>query len=153
MSTHEARLVWTRATPDFDLKTYPRDHAITFPSGVTVTGSAAAAPSTPAGTVGPDTIDPEAMTVAAVSSCHMMFFLALAAKRGLVIDRYEDAPIGLLEPRDGATWLTKITLRPRVTWGGDAPGADVVADLHRSAHKRCYIASSLRGEVAVEPAD
>jgi organic hydroperoxide reductase OsmC/OhrA len=151
MSTHEAHLVWTRPTPDFDLRTYSRDHTISFASGAVVTGSAANAASQPAGTVGPLTVDPEAMTVAATAACHMMFFLALAAKRGLVIDRYEDEPVGVLETRDGATWLTRITLRPRVTWSGAPPEAAVVDQLHHGSHKRCYIASSLRSEITVEP--
>lgn len=152
MSLHTARLVWARSTPDFDPKTYVRDHTLSFASGVTITNSAAAGPSTPPGTVGPGATDPEALVVSAVSACHMLFFIAFAAKRGVVVDRYEDDAVGLLEPKDGATWLTRITLKPKVTWGGTPPAQEVIDALHHDAHKRCYIANSLKGEVVVEPA-
>jgi organic hydroperoxide reductase OsmC/OhrA len=153
MSTHTARIAWSRSTATMDPKTYSRDHQWSFDSGVTVHASAAAGPAIPAGTVGPDTVDPEESVVAALAACHMLFFLALAAKRGLTIDRYEDAPRGVLEPKDGATWLTTITLAPTVTWAGDAPDAEVVATLHREAHKRCYIANSLKSHIAIEGVD
>lgn len=150
MSNHTARLVWSRSTATMDPRTYSRDHQWTFDGGVTVDVSAAPGGVVPAATIGAATVDPEEAVVAALSSCHMLFFLALAAKRGLTIDRYEDAPRGVLETKDGVTSLTTITLAPTVTWGGDAPAADVVAALHRDAHKRCYIANSLKSHVAIE---
>lgn len=151
MSQHTARLVWTRTTETMDAKTYSRDHQWTFDSGVVVRVSAATGGAVPAATIGADTIDPEETVVAALSSCHMLFFLALAAKRGLVIDRYEDAPHGVLEAKDGATSLTTITLEPKVTWGGAAPDAAVVDDLHHQAHLRCYIGNSLKSEIVIKP--
>lgn len=151
MSQHTARIAWARGGAEFQLKTYARDHQTTFDSGVTLPVSAAAGPAIPPGTVGAGTVDPEELTVAALSSCHMLFFLALAAKRGLVIDAYDDDPVGVLESKDGATWLTKITLRPRVTWGGEPPAAAVVDELHHEAHKRCYIGNSLKSEIVIEP--
>ena len=153
MSNHTARLIWNRTSPTMDLKTYPRDHQWTFDSGVQVAVSAAAGPAIPPGTVGADTIDPEEAVVAALASCHMMFFLALATRRGLTIDRYEDAPVGVLESKDGATLLTTITLAPQVTWGGDAPDVEVIAALHQDAHKRCYIANSLRSTIVITGVD
>ncbi|MBK9035501.1 MAG: OsmC family protein [Myxococcales bacterium] len=150
MSNHTARLIWNRSSETMDAKAYSRDHQWTFDSGVQVTASAAAGPAIPPGTVGDRTVDPEEAVVAALASCHMLFFLALAAKRGLTIDRYEDAPHGLLESKDGATQFTTITLAPQVTWGGAAPDAETVATLHREAHKRCYIANSLKSHVVIE---
>ena len=150
MSQHTARLVWTRAAQSFDVKAYSRDHLVAFDSGAELTGSAANGPSQPAGTVGDKTIDPEEMVVAAAASCHMLFFLALAAKRGLVVDHYEDEPVGVMETRDKATWLTKITLRPRVTWSGETPAPDVIDAIHHESHLRCYIANSLKSEITVE---
>ena len=147
---HTARLVWTRTAADHDVKTYSRDHQVSFDSGAVVTGSAASSPSQPAGTVGPNSIDPEEMLVAAAASCHMLFFLALAAKRGLVIDRYEDDAVGVMETRDKVTAMTHITLRPQITWSGATPAADVVAAIHHESHVRCYIANSLKTEVTVE---
>jgi organic hydroperoxide reductase OsmC/OhrA len=151
MSQHTARLVWNRTTASMDAKTYSRDHQWTFDSGAVVRASAAAGGAVPAATIGPETVDPEEAVVAALASCHMLFFLALAAKRGLTIDRAEDAPLGLLETRDGATALTKITLAPKVTWGGAAPDAAVIDLLHHDAHRRCYISNSLKSEIVIEP--
>jgi organic hydroperoxide reductase OsmC/OhrA len=151
MSQHQARLAWVRGDREFTGKTFSRDHEVAFDSGATLTVSAANGPSQPPGTVGERTADPEELTVAAAASCHMLFFLALAAKRGLIVDGYADEPVGIMESKDGATWLTKITLRPRVTWGGEPPDAKVVDELHHDAHRRCYIANSLRSEIVVEP--
>lgn len=148
---HTARLVWTRGSQNFDAKVYSRDHELIFDSGTTLAASAAGGPAVPPATVGAHTVDPEELVVAATASCHMLFFLALAAKRGAVIDRYEDDPVGELETKDGATMLTRITLRPLVTWGGEPPAASVIDELHHGAHKRCYIANSLKSEVTVEP--
>ncbi len=152
MSEHTAKLSWSRGAAEFQMKTYSRDHQVAFDGGVTVPLSAAGGPAVPPGTVGEHTVDPEELTVAAGSSCHMLFFLALAAKRGLTVEAYADDPVGVLDSKDGATWLTKITLRPRVTWGGTAPDAAIIAELHHGAHKRCYIANSLKSEIVVDPA-
>jgi len=67
-----------------------------------------------------------------------------------VVDRYEDAPHGVLEPKDGKTSLTTITLEPKVTWHGEPPDAAIVDELHHQAHQRCYIANSLRSEVVIK---
>lgn len=148
---HTARLRWTRTRDDHDVKTYSRDHEVAFDSGVTITGSAANSASQPPGTVGASTVDPEEMVVAAAASCHMLFFLAMAAKRGLIVDRYDDDAVGVLGKEGSATLLTRITLHPRVTWHGEAPTAEVLAEMHHESHARCYIANSLKTEVTVGP--
>ena len=125
-----------------DPKTYARDHQWRFDSGVTVAASAAAGPAIPPGTVGADTVDPEEAVVAALAGCHMLFFLALAAKKGLTIDRYEDAPHGVLESKDGATWLTTITLAPQVTSFSSAM-------LWPTCSERVCVRNSRRGRVRV----
>lgn len=150
---HTARVVWNRAATGHDVKAYSRDHLWSFDSGATVRASAAPGPGTPAGTVGPDTLDPEEAVVAAAASCHMLFFLALAAKRGLVVDRYEDAASASLVTRDGVTLLDTITLSPTITFAGDPPPASVIDELHHEAHRRCYIANSLRSPVVVTTPD
>ena len=152
MSQHTARVVWNRSAEGMDARTYSRVHLWSFDGGTTVRASAAAGGPVPADAVSPDTVDPEEAVVAALAACHMLFFLALAAKRGLVVDRYEDAPHGTLETREGRAWLTTITLAPRVTWHGEPPAAAVVDELHHQAHARCYIANSLRSEVVIKPA-
>jgi organic hydroperoxide reductase OsmC/OhrA len=69
------------------------------------------------------------------------------------VDRYEDEPVGTLENKDGATWMTRIVLHPRVTWSGATPPADVVAAIHHESHHRCYIANSLKTEITVEASE
>lgn len=150
MSQHTARVVWNRAADSMEPRTYSRDHLWSFDGGVTVRASAAAGGPVPASAVSPDTVDPEEAVIAALSSCHMLFFLALAAKRGLVVDRYEDAPHAVLETKDGKAYLTTITLEPKVTWRGEAPAATVIDELHHEAHARCYIGNSLRSEVVIK---
>jgi organic hydroperoxide reductase OsmC/OhrA len=99
----------------------------------------------------PAAVDPEEALVAAASSCHMLFFLSLSAARGLVVDSYRDRASGYLDLDErGALSLTRIVLRPRIVFAGGQPDAGLLAQLHRQAHARCYIASSLRGEVVVE---
>jgi organic hydroperoxide reductase OsmC/OhrA len=95
----------------------------------------------------PAAVDPEEALVAAAASCHMLFFLSLAAARGYVVDRYEDHAVGLL---DGAA-ITRIVLDPTIAFGGERqPDRAALAELHREAHARCYIANSLKGDVVVE---
>jgi organic hydroperoxide reductase OsmC/OhrA len=97
-------------------------------------------------------VDPEEAFVAALSSCHMLFFLAFAAKAGFIVDRYRDAAVGVLDRDErGRTSMTLVTLRPAVSFGGETPDAAALADLHHRAHEACYIANSIRAEVRIEP--
>ncbi len=89
--------------------------------------------------------DPEEMFVAALSSCHMLWFLALARERRLRVRSYEDEPVGELD----GTRITRVSLRPEVDFEHD-PGEEVLAELHREAHERCYIANSVSCSVEVE---
>ena len=98
-------------------------------------------------------VDPEEALVAATSSCHMLFFLSLAAQRGFIVDDYCDEAVGELGKNGaGRLAMTRIVLRPRVEWAGDAPTTEALAALHHDAHERCYIANSLTAEVVVERA-
>jgi organic hydroperoxide reductase OsmC/OhrA len=150
MSNHTARIVWNRSAATMDPKSYSRDHSWTFDSGAMIAASAAAGGPVPADTIGAGTIDPEEAVVAALSGCHMLFFLALAAKRGLTVDRYEDSPHGQLAASGGSTWLTTITLSPHVTWAGTPPAKEIVDAIHHDAHKRCYIGNSLKSQIIIE---
>jgi organic hydroperoxide reductase OsmC/OhrA len=93
------------------------------------------------------------MLVAALSSCHMLTFLAIAARKGYLVDRYDDEAVGVMEKSaQGRMAVTRAVLRPRVVFGGDKqPDADALAQLHDSAHRGCFIASSVQTEVTVEP--
>jgi organic hydroperoxide reductase OsmC/OhrA len=146
MSDHIAQLRWRRATPDFDLKSYNRDHTAAFKSGKPITMSAA-----PAYRGSADAIDPEEMLVGSLASCHMLSFLALAAGRKLVVDSYEDDAVGVLEKNaDGKLAITRVTLRPRVAFANPQPDAATLEQLHHKAHEACFIANSVKCEVTIE---
>jgi organic hydroperoxide reductase OsmC/OhrA len=96
-------------------------------------------------------VNPEEAFVTSVSSCHMLTFLAICAKKKLVVDRYEDAATGILEKNgEGRLAMTRIVLRPRITFAGEDPSSEVIERLHESSHRNCFIANSVRTEVTVE---
>jgi organic hydroperoxide reductase OsmC/OhrA len=152
MARHTATVFWRRhPDDDFKANTYSRKHEWRFDGGITVPGSPS--PSVvPLPMSAEEAVDPEEAFVASLSSCHMLFFLSIAAKRGFVVDSYEDEAVGLLgKGDDGKTWMTEVTLRPRVSFHGDAPDADALEQLHHQAHELCYIANSVRTKITVEP--
>ncbi len=151
MSDHVATVEWSRGEQPFADNRYSRAHDWTFDGGAVVRASSAPT-SVPLPMSDPTAVDPEEAFVAALSSCHMLFFLALAAKAGLVVDRYRDEAVGLLGKDDrGRTSMTVVTLRPIVTFSGAGPDAAALADLHHRAHEACYIANSVRTEVRLKP--
>jgi organic hydroperoxide reductase OsmC/OhrA len=151
MSEHDATIEWQRQGADFDYKTYSRAHTLTFDGGVHVPASAAPA-NVPATAKGPAGVDPEQAFVASLSSCHMLWFLHLACKAKLVVDRYIDHASGILaKDASGREAMTRVTLRPTVTFSGRAPSAEEHAQLHDAAHHRCFIANSVKTEVTLEP--
>ena len=98
-----------------------------------------------------DAVDPEEMFVAALSNCHMLTFLDLARRAGFVVDSYEDEAVGMMEriaPQRMA--ITKVTLRPKIVFGGAAPDQAKLDELHHQAHELCFIANSVKTEVTVE---
>lgn len=151
MSTYTATVRWTRdPSTDFEKGQYSRAHEWAFDGGVTVPAS----PSphvVPAPWSDPHGVDPEEAFVASLSSCHMLFFVDFARRAGFVADSYVDEAEGVLEKRsDGKTAMARVTLHPRVTWGGDAPDEAAIAELHHRAHEACFIANSVTSEVTVE---
>jgi len=151
VSSYTATVRWTRrGDGDFAKGQYSRAHEWSFDGGLTVPAS----PSphvVPAPWNDPAGVDPEEALVASLSSCHMLFFVDFARRGGFVVDSYVDEAEGVLEKRaDGRMAMTRVTLRPRVEWGGDAPDASAVAGLHHKAHDACFIANSVTAEVVVE---
>jgi organic hydroperoxide reductase OsmC/OhrA len=151
MSLHACTVAWERGTQSFtDLK-YSRAHRWTFDGGAVVPGS-----SSPHSVKLPysdaSAVDPEEAFVASVSSCHMLWFLSLAAERGYVVDAYSDRADGKLAPMpDGRKGMTQVVLRPQVVFSGARlPDDGAVAALHHEAHTQCYIANSVRSEVRIE---
>lgn len=151
MSEHVAEIRWYRNTQSFAYKNYDRRHSWRFDNGVEVAASAAKAFLGNA-----ECVDPEEAYVASLSSCHMLTFLAIASKKKLVLDRYIDNAIGVLEKNaDGRIAITRVTLRPKVEFATNSgPTADELHKMHEMAHKECFIANSVATDIRIEtPAD
>lgn len=150
MSTHTAFLSWRRSTADFEPATYDRNHTVRFENGQSLLFSAA-----PAYQGDAKAIDPEEAFVASLSSCHMLTFLAVAARKGLVVDTYRDSAVGLLEKNsEGRLAMTEVVLRPDIRFGGvGQPGPEELAALHQRAHRACFIANSVHTRIRIEPTD
>ena len=151
MAAYTATIVWERGPGEvFSDNRYSRGHSWSFDGGVSVRASSSphVVPrfSDPAG------VDPEEAFVASLSSCHMMTFLYLAAK--LVVNRYEDVAEGIMEKNaQGRMWVSRVTLRPRIVWEGDAPEKSIIDHLHHLAHEECFIANSVLTEVRCKTID
>ncbi|HSK49445.1 MAG TPA: OsmC family protein [Solirubrobacterales bacterium] len=91
--------------------------------------------------------NPESLLIGALSSCHMLWFLALARKKGFEVASYEDDADGVLDGKR----FREATLRPRVRWADEPPAPEAIEALHHRAHELCFIASSVEFPVAVEP--
>jgi organic hydroperoxide reductase OsmC/OhrA len=151
MATYGCTVEWSRGSAAFTDRKYSRAHSWRFDGGAVVPGSSSPH-SVPVPCSDPAAVDPEEALVAAVSSCHMLWFLSLAADQGYLIDSYRDAAEAQLGPIGyGRQGVTDIVLRPQVTFSGaQHPDQAAVDALHRVAHERCYIANSLRTAVRVE---
>ncbi|ABX17199.1 OsmC family protein [Burkholderia multivorans] len=152
MSTYIAEVEWQAAPDDkFVDNRYSRRHEWRFDGGVTVPASSSPhvvrVPFSD-----PAAVDPEEAFVAALSSCHMLWFLSIAAQRRFAVTRYRDAAEGTMAKNDaGKEVVTRIVLKPAVTFGGErAPTDDEVAALHHAAHDACFLANSVRTTIDVE---
>lgn len=150
---HEARVSWRRGDQAFLDNRYSRRHEWRFDGGAKIEASASPA-LVPVPLSVPGAVDPEEALVASASSCHMLWFLALAARRGFVVNDYTDRAFGTLEPGDdGRLAFSRITLRPDIRFaGGREPSREELASLHDAAHESCFIARSLRCPVVVAAA-
>jgi organic hydroperoxide reductase OsmC/OhrA len=150
MHRYTATTTWSRDGAPFTDLRYSRAHRWKFDGGVDLLGSSSphhvrVPLSDPAG------VDPEEAFVAALSSCHLLSFLYVAAKRGFVVDSYVDEAEGEMgELEKGRLAVTRVVLRPRVTYVSP-PDSATEAAMHHQAHEDCYIANSVRTEVLVEP--
>ncbi|MGH7291322.1 MAG: OsmC family protein, partial [Myxococcota bacterium] len=101
-----------------------------------------------------DLPNPEEALVAALSSCHMLTFLAIAARRRFVVDSYTDDAVGHMEKNaDGKLAITRVELHPRIVFSGEKqPNAEELARLHEVSHRECFVANSVKTEVSVVPA-
>ena len=152
MSEYFAKINWTRSSDEnyIDNK-YSREHEWTFDGGVII--QASSSPHiVPLPYSVEANVDPEEAFVASISSCHMLFFLSVAAKRRYVVDSYIDNAVGLMEKgEDGKVSMTTVTLRPHVQFSGDRqPTIVQLEKMHHQSHEQCFIANSVKTEIITE---
>lgn len=146
-----ATVHWERADQAFTDDKYSRAHVWSFDGGQSVPASASPhiipLPYSVA-----ENVDPEEAFVASLSSCHMLFFLSLAARRGFVVDAYEDEALGVMgKDANGRTAMLRVLLRPNARYSGSrTPTRVQVEKLHHRSHQLCFIANSVKTEVLTE---
>ena len=152
MASYSATVHWARGSAAFVDNRYSRAHTWSFDGGITVPASSSPHV-VPLPLSATNAVDPEEAFVASLSSCHMLWFLSLAAPRGYVVDDYEDDAVGVMAKNEhGKLAMTVVTLRPRVLFSGARkPTSDELVALHHAAHEQCFIANSVRTEVRIEP--
>lgn len=151
--SYVVRVFWRKKPHEAYLdKKYSRAHTWSFDGGIEIEASSSPRV-VPLPMSNESAVDPEEAFVAALSSCHMLSFLAIAAEHGYVVESYEDNAEGVLRKNDqGKLAMTKVTLKPHVTFGGDdIPSSDQVDKLHHLAHEVCFIANSVGTEIAIVP--
>jgi organic hydroperoxide reductase OsmC/OhrA len=149
MAEHVASILWSHQRGDFLNGTYSREHTWTFDGGAVVPASPALS-SVPLPYSNAANVDPEEAFVAAISSCHMLTFLYLAYRAGFEVARYEDQAVGHTELNErGASWISRVELRPRIEYCGRTPTREEEERLHHAAHEECTIANSVATEITV----
>jgi organic hydroperoxide reductase OsmC/OhrA len=152
MSKYTATIKWQRGDEGFLDDNYSRGHVWEFDGGVSVPASASPhivpLPKSVA-----ENVDPEEAFVASLSSCHMLFFLSIAVKKGYIVDSYTDCAIGHMARNDqGKFAMTRVILRPKVVFSGDEqPTTEQLKNMHSQSHEQCFIANSVKTEVSADP--
>ena len=152
MSEYIAKINWLRKSNEsyIDNK-YSRGHEWSFDGGITVPAS-----SSPHVVPLPysvaESVDPEEAFIASISSCHMLFFLSIAAKRKYVVDAYTDNAVGIMDKDDdGNVSMTQVTLKPHAVFSGDKkPTMAQLEKMHHQAHQQCFIANSVKTKIFTE---
>ncbi len=148
MSEHNVKLIWKKQTESFAYKDYNRDHQWDFGEGLVVNASSA-----PQYLGNPECADPERAFAAALSSCHMLFFIAICSKKRLVVENYIDKSTAFLEhDEQGELVISKVILRPDVTFSeGVEVSQETLDKIHHQSHEKCFLARSVKSELLVEP--
>ncbi|HEY2356354.1 MAG TPA: OsmC family protein [Phenylobacterium sp.] len=151
MATYRATSEWAlEAGGDFPNGRYSRGHSLVFGSGVEVPGTASHHVVGNKWSVA-GAVDPEEMLVGSINTCHMLTFLHIAREAGFVVTRYRDEAEGVMTKRDdGEMWVSKVILRPEITYEGRRPTPAERDQMHEKAHHMCFIANSVKTEIVVE---
>jgi organic hydroperoxide reductase OsmC/OhrA len=153
MATYKVQVTWERGRDESFLDgTYSRGHTWVFDGGLQVPASSSPH-IVPIPYSVESNVDPEEAFVAALSSCHMLFFLSIAARNGYIVDRYEDKSSGGMGKGDnGRICMTSVTIRPEVAISSNPrPSRQDIETMHHEAHEQCFIANSVNTIVVVEP--
>jgi organic hydroperoxide reductase OsmC/OhrA len=149
--SYTATVEWVREGAVFTDKRYSRGHRWLFDGGIEVPAS-----SSPLHVRVPfsreDAVDPEEAFVAALSSCHMLFFLDFAARSGFLVDSYRDEAVGTMGRNEqGAEYVAEVRLRPEIAFVGERrPSNAEIADLHHRSHAACYLANSVHTAIVID---
>lgn len=151
MAEYLATVTWKRNGETFSDNRFSRGHLWTFDGGAEVPASASPHV-VPSPMSVEANVDPEEAFVAALSSCHMLFFLHLAADRKFVVDEYVDNAVGIMaKNEEGKMAMTRVTLRPKVSFSGTStPSSNEIEKLHHRSHELCFIANSVKTKVETE---
>jgi organic hydroperoxide reductase OsmC/OhrA len=154
MSHYTAAVSWERNGAVFLDNRYSRAHRWNFDGGIEVPASASPHV-VPLPLSVAEAVDPEEAFVAALASCHMLWFLSIAAKRGFVVESYRDEATGVMAKNaDGKLAMTQVTLRPRILFAGEKrPSAAQHEAMHHEAHEQCFLASSVKTDVRCDAVD
>ena len=152
MAAHKSVVVWSRDGAIFTDNRYSRGHRWLFDGGIEVPASSSPQV-VPVPLSVAEAVDPEEAFVVSLSSCHMPWFLSIAARRGYVVDSYRDEAVGVMgKDSTGKLAMTHVTLRPEVQFGGERrPASDEADAMHHEAHEQCFIANSVKTDVRCEP--
>jgi organic hydroperoxide reductase OsmC/OhrA len=152
MSEYKAKITWHRQIDEeFVQSKYSRGHEWSFDGGTTIPASSSPH-IVPLPYSVEANVDPEEAFVAALSSCHMLLFLSIAAKRRFVVDTYIDNAVGIMEQDENGRFLiSKVVLRPEIVFSGDKqPSKEQVKKMHHQSHTQCFIANSVKTNVITE---
>ena len=152
MSKYQATIEWRSDGSAFTDDRYSRAHRWLFDGGIEVPASSSPH-IVPVPLSRPDAVDPEEAFVASLASCHMLWFLSLAARGGYRVSAYRDTAVGQMGTNEnGKLAITKVTLRPQVEFSDShLPDPAALRKLHEAAHDSCFLAASVRSQVSCEP--
>ncbi|MEK6527489.1 MAG: OsmC family protein [Nitrospirota bacterium] len=151
-SKYFATIVWNSAGETFQSGKYSRAHTWLFDGGIEIPASSSPHV-VPLPFSNPNAVDPEEAFVASLSSCHMLWFLSIAAKNGYSVLKYIDEASGVMGKNDdGKISMLSVTLKPKVHFSGsNTPHFQIITKMHEEAHSECFIANSVKTEVFCHP--
>lgn len=152
MTNYTAEVIWKRGEQNFLDKRYSRKHILRFDGGLEIPASSSPH-SVPPPLSDASAVDPEEMFVAALANCHMLWFLAIAAREGFCVDSYVDNASGSMHPnKKGKLFMVEARLNPAVQFSGtNRPSREQIETMHHKAHEECYIANSVLTEIVCSP--